>query len=70
MGQYQEMSGYLKMSEEKKMSSEVVIRCNEFLAASTDKQRRYFRLEDMPSCSVGDDDVFYPGNGTEEEPSD
>ena len=58
----------VKISEEKKMSSEVVIICNELPAASTDKQRRYFRLEDIPTCSVGDGDVFYPGNGTEEEP--
>ena len=49
------------------MSSEVLSRCNEFPAASTDELRKYFRLEDTLSCSVGDDDVFYPGNGTEEE---
>ena len=67
MGQYQEMSGDMKMSGEK-MSSEVAIRCNELPAMSTDEQRRYFRLEDIPTCSIGDDDVFYPGNGTEEEP--
>ena len=67
MGQYQEMSGDLKMSGEKKMSSEVAIRCNELPAVSTDEQRRYFRLEDIPTCSNGDDDVFYNGDGTEEE---
>ena len=68
MGQYQEMSGDLKMSGEKKMLSEVAIRCNELPAVSTAEQRRYFRLEDIPTCSIGDDEVFYNGDGTEEEP--
>ena len=75
LGQYQEMSRYQEMSasgtgniHEEKKSSEVVNSCNEFPAVSRGEERRYFCLEDIPNCSVGDDDVFYPGNGMEEQP--